>query len=77
MINGVDIGQVVAGAVARAGYEAWLVQPLLQKMGLHLLTMKNLTPERVEALAKEMLPGVMEPVVEEAFAQMTTSERIH
>ena len=44
MINGVDIGQVVAAAVARAGDRPWPVSPLLQSMVFHLMTMKDLYP---------------------------------
>ncbi len=80
MLNGVDIGQVVAAAVARAGYGPYLVQPLLQSMVLHVMTMDPVTPERVSALAEELLPGAVEAhrqdQVERIAAQTMGLERL-
>ena len=70
MLDGVDIAQVVANAVARAGHGDYLVQPLLQSMVLQLITLKEVTPERVTAIAEELMPGVADDFISEAVVRM-------
>jgi hypothetical protein len=68
IIDGFEVEPIIEDALARAGYGPWAVAPVMTQMILHLMTMENLTPTRVAAIADEVIPRVIEEATQERLA---------
>jgi hypothetical protein len=70
IVAGITIEPIVTEALARAGYGPHAVPAVMDRMAIHLLTLNNLTPERVADLADTLIPGIIQTLAEEIAAVM-------